>query len=780
MPLYTITIHPVRLYAYFCRQGHSYAMLISRKGVQIVSNPSLCSTAGEVEFSTPEEVNNAQSFDISFDSPKDRRMIDFAVYDITNRKHTSKLTGFEIPLAGMCSVLAGEAMCEKKSISFRIDGKPGRLEVVFRMHPTSSSPPPLKVVAGGKGDTQSSKRAGRLPFRIVESLTTAGILPSETEVVETDADLAEEIAIRTALLFPNKEDLLEKVQVLERQVAQLGYDAQYAAKDKVACASPALAALRDELKHWQNIAEEIDMKSAHEAGIAPMLRAVHKAPLAQSSALVTEVEDQLATTKAKLRKLEALQSHRDISSEVIPLLEEIDHLESVLVDLNNTEEGQAKLKPTSGTEKYIDQWEKLAGELYDKESVVEQLKHTVLTVNRLQFAPYPAGIEAGFAEEAPKELPFIRDNKRRMVSGQSLDLTLFGSTAPPTKTPQPQTGDTGGYVNLLDDLFGAPPPPQSPPAQPSDLAAPTPGGDTSHSVQQPQDPLDLYHPPVGATVVPVWAQPPPQQQQSQPAPSTSAAAMETCSVKNNDDNVKSPGSKNRETAPPEPAAATEAVQPGGSGVADASVLPGLPVAPAATAPSWQGALPQSSGGEDPPAPAASSPGSQPQQTATQAYYPPQQLLGQSPQQQQQQQAAPLEPPVPPFVRRPATLGEIPYTAFYNIPLMGRGCPLDIYLDGITPTRGTELTMLNNADYDVIIGGVELKQEDMLSPSPNSARTVPTRRWPQELRIPGGGCRATCIIALHPSFPQGSSLFMLVVVYVLLNGCYTPYAARFAV
>ncbi|RNF27614.1 uncharacterized protein Tco025E_00175 [Trypanosoma conorhini] len=843
MTLYTITIHPVRLYAYFCRQGFSYAMLISRKGVQIASNPAVCSTAGEVEFSTPEEVSRAQSFQVSFDSPKDRRMVDFAVYDITNRKHTAKLTGFEIPLAGMCSVLAGEAMCEKKSISFRMDGRPGRLEVVFRMHPTSVPPPPLKVAASaaassraaaakGSGDAQSSKHVGRLPFRVVESLTKAGVLPSETEMVETDADVAQEIAARAALLFPNEADLQEKVQALEREIAQLEYDTQYAAKDKVTSGSAALAALRDELKHWQRVSEDIDAKSAHEAGIAPMLPAVHSAPSARSGALVAEVEDQLAAAQAKLRRLEALQSHRDISSEVIPLLEEIDNLESVLVDLKkNTAEAGAKSKPASAPENYIDQWEQLAGELYDKESMVEQLKRNVLALNRLQFDPYPAGIEAGFVEEAPKELPFIRDNKRRIVDGQSLDSTLFGGLAPPTKAPQPRAGGSGGHANLLDDLFGAPAPSQSHPAQPPDPAAPTTSGEPSQSLQQPQDPLELYHPPVAATVVPVWAQPPPQPQQPPPAPSTSAAAAAAAgSVTNNDNAGKPSGSGEKETALSEPPA-TGTVQPEKTRTADASVSPGPPVSPAATAPSWQGPPPQSSAEADPLASAASAPGPQPSQAVAQAYAPPQQLPAQGPQQQQQQQSSttiqspttypptqyasapgpqpsqavaqayappqqlpaqdpqqqqqqqqltPSEPPVPPFVRRPATLGELPYTSFYHIPLMGRGCPLDIYLDGKTPTRGTELTILNNAEYDVIIGGVELKQEDMLSPSPNSARTVPTRRWPQELRIPGGGCRATCIIALHPSFPAGSSLFMLVVVYVFMNGRYTPYAARFAV
>ncbi|CCW65361.1 unnamed protein product [Phytomonas sp. EM1] len=112
--------------------------------------------------------------------------------------------------------------------------------------------------------------------------------------------------------------------------------------------------------------------------------------------------------------------------------------------------------------------------------------------------------------------------------------------------------------------------------------------------------------------------------------------------------------------------------------------------------------------------------------------------------------------------------------------MGRGCPLDIYLDDKTPTRGTEINLINNADYEILIGGIELKQEDMFSLDPSSTRTIPTRRWPQQLQLSGGGGRGTYIIALHPSFPRGTSLMLLVNVYVFLEGRYTPFSARFTV
>lgn len=136
--------------------------------------------------------------------------------------------------------------------------------------------------------------------------------------------------------------------------------------------------------------------------------------------------------------------------------------------------------------------------------------------------------------------------------------------------------------------------------------------------------------------------------------------------------------------------------------------------------------------------------------------------------------------MPPFERRPPSLEEIPYTGFYGIPLIARGCPIDIYLDGKNPTRGTELTFINNADYQIMIGGVELKQEDIFSPDPNSAKTIPTQRWPQHIWVPGGGSRQSCIIALHPSFPRGSSIMALVIVYVFNEGHYTPFTARFTI
>lgn len=142
--------------------------------------------------------------------------------------------------------------------------------------------------------------------------------------------------------------------------------------------------------------------------------------------------------------------------------------------------------------------------------------------------------------------------------------------------------------------------------------------------------------------------------------------------------------------------------------------------------------------------------------------------------------APPETPVPRYVRRPLASGVSPFAPFINIPLVARACPLDIYLDGQTPTRGTEITIQNNGGFDITIGGVELRQEDMTSTSPHAGQTVPIRRWPQQMHVPRGGGRATCIIALHPSYARGSSLILLVVVYVLNEGRYTPFAARFPV
>ncbi|CAJ1025039.1 hypothetical protein IOCL2690_000419500, partial [Leishmania lindenbergi] len=150
------------------------------------------------------------------------------------------------------------------------------------------------------------------------------------------------------------------------------------------------------------------------------------------------------------------------------------------------------------------------------------------------------------------------------------------------------------------------------------------------------------------------------------------------------------------------------------------------------------------------------------------------------QQYGQQQQALQESSVPYFERRPPSLEEIPYTEFYGIPLMARGCPIDIFLDGKTPTRGTELTFINNTDQQIVIGGVELKQEDMFSTDPNSVKTIPTQRWPQYLLVPGGGSRQSCTIALHPSFPRGSFIMALVVAYVFNEGRYTPFMARFTI
>lgn len=197
MTLYIVTIQPLRLQAYFCRIGCSYVILISRKGVEISTRPATCEIAGEVELGTPSELNRTQSFQVSFDSPRHRRTVNFSVYDVTNAKNSTKIIGFEIPLSGMCSVLAGDSMCEKKAVSFRIAGKPGRMEVIFRMHPSSMPPPSLgvayassdKTTAGdsGKGDAQSSGRMELLPSSAVDALKKAGLITDSSNALEMDA-----------------------------------------------------------------------------------------------------------------------------------------------------------------------------------------------------------------------------------------------------------------------------------------------------------------------------------------------------------------------------------------------------------------------------------------------------------------------------------------------------------------------------------------------------------------------------------------------------------------
>ncbi|ORC89256.1 uncharacterized protein TM35_000132600, partial [Trypanosoma theileri] len=560
MTLYNITIHPLRLNAYFCRLGCVYVILVTRKGVEVVSSPGVCAVPGEVEFSTPAELDRTQSFQVTFNSPKDRRVVNFGVYDITNRKHSAKLTGFEIPLAGMCSVLAGESMCEKKAVSFRIAGRPGRLDVIFRMHPVATPPPPLRTsisassaaaaaaaAAGGSGSGSGNAKsadgshAGRLPVGVVESLTKAGMLSSEVEVVEMDSDIAQEIAARVALLFPNEEDLRERVQVLERELARLEYDAEYAAKDKVATGSAAANALREETQYWQKMVDEINAKSAHEAGIAPNIPAAPKHSPRQQSALIAEMEDQLSAAQEKLRKLESLQSHRDVSSEVIPILDEIEHIEAVLVELRRDQDQTKAPLVTEEKTAYVDQWDRLAEELYDRESMVEQLQRTILALNRLQFEPYPAGIEAGFAEEAPKELPFVRDNKRRL---SNLPAATTGGTVTataPTTTARAQVGGTTKTANLLDDLFGATPPPASPEAEASPHATAT--NNAPSNVQTTDDMLPGFIPPPAASVVPVWAQQQQPQsphvvpsQTSTPVPPTATGTIPNVDVKDSGQN----------------------------------------------------------------------------------------------------------------------------------------------------------------------------------------------------------------------------------------------------
>ncbi|KAG5478439.1 hypothetical protein LSCM4_04672 [Leishmania orientalis] len=864
MPLYSITICPLKLNACFCRQGSVYVVVMSRKGLEIATNPSMCNGNNEVIFSDTEGLHTSRSFELSFNSPKDRRTLTFGIYDFTNRKNTAKLTGFEIPLAGMCSVLAGESMCEKKGISFRVSGQPGRLDAIFRMHPVGTPVPQLRVAqtnepisgaatdapgaathrstaaaslgSGHSGDAGAgSTRTTRLPEHTLQALMREGIISDDVDGVEMDLDLANEIAVRTSVLFPSRTDLENQIRTLTREIHKLEYDAQYAAKDKVTAGSAAFTALRNEINHWKGKVKDIDAKSAHEAGIAQKPEESDPQPPI-SQGYIAEIEAQLAAKNLEMRRLEALQSRRDVTQDVMKLLDQIDHLQSILVELKSekTTPATAKAKECDIAENG-DRWDKLAAKLYDAESMTEQLKQTVIALNRVQYEPYPAGVEAGFMHTVPNDLGFVKNNQRTPGNlPPQVGNPSPSAAAPPAGKP---AVDKAG--DFLDDLFGAPPPQasqvQSAPAAKMPAAFPSePFTSTA------------YEPPKAAQVTPVWAQPaggaasgapgssqpqpgpvspagvqpPPNSpaaliasaQQASPAPvaplhatavEPPAQARKPNALHANDSasqGVPAPAlipkesTLDAEEALPETrvsrrsADVENAVEP--PAAPPASVVPPLPATSMQAPQPNSMAAPQSSFATAPPQQQQPMYPSQQQAYGQQQQYgPPQQMpYGQHPQQQQQaygqqygqQPEVPQGPPVPRFERRPPSLEEIPYTGFYGIPLVARGCPIDIYLDGKTPTRGTELTFINNADCQIMIGGVELKQEDIFSPDPNSAKTIPTQRWPQQLWVPGGGSRQSCTIALHPSFPRGSSIMALVIVYVFNEGRYIPFTARFTI
>ncbi|CAG9574188.1 conserved hypothetical protein [Leishmania major strain Friedlin] len=856
MPLYSIAICPLKLTAYFCRQGSVYVVVISRKGLEIATSPSVCHANNEVIFSDAEGLSSARPFELSFNSPKDRRILHFGIYDFTNRKNAAKLTGFEIPLAGICSVLAGESMCEKKGISFRVSGQSGRLDIIFRMHPVGTPVPQLRKAqtnevipgvaadalgaashrsaaavslgsGGGRNAGAGSARSTRLPEHALQALIREGIISNDLDGVEMDLDLANEIAVRTSILFPSRNDLVDQIRTLTREIQKLEYDVQYAAKDKVVAGSAASAALRNEVNYWKEKVKEIDDKSAHDAGIAQRTEEPEPQP-AISQEYIAGIEAQLAAKQLEMHSLEAQQSHRDVTEDAMRLLDQIDHLQTMLVELKSEGAAPATLK----TKDYDiaengDRWDKLAAKLYDAESMTEQLKQTVMALNRVQYEPYLAGVEAGFMHTVPKELEFVMQNQRT-PGNLPPQISNPASLAAAPPTGQLAGGDAAG--DILDDLFGATPMQAQPAAAPEQTAA-FPSVSLS---------CTAYEPPKAAQVTPVWApsaggsapnsSTAPQPSQSMPAASGAPeASLPQPAAADPAEAHPAPNSLTKPTvsAPPAPPTAaaqldpTDAVpnasSPGAEGAvpgtrvahrssgmtsatasqaaAPANVAPPSLEVPMQAPPSNSLGVTESSR-ETPAAPPLQSqpqnaPPAQQQQPLQPSYGAPipettscqGQDAGQRPgfpHQQQPQQQQQQGPPVPPFERRPPSLEEIPYTGFYGIPLIARGCPIDIYLDGKNPTRGTELTFINNADYQIMIGGVELKQEDIFSPDPNSAKTIPTQRWPQHIWVPGGGSRQSCIIALHPSFPRGSSIMALVIVYVFNEGHYTPFTARFTI
>lgn len=141
---------------------------------------------------------------------------------------------------------------------------------------------------------------------------------------------------------------------------------------------------------------------------------------------------------------------------------------------------------------------------------------------------------------------------------------------------------------------------------------------------------------------------------------------------------------------------------------------------------------------------------------------------------------PRGPPPPRYILRPTSLDEIPFARFFTLDILARGCPIDIFLDGVHPSRGTELTLVNNLPKEIIIGGIELKEENMFSSDPNASRVIPTRRWPQKMKISGGGGTDTFVIAMHPTFPRGSSVLAMINLYIWEANRYVPVPGRFTV
>lgn len=141
---------------------------------------------------------------------------------------------------------------------------------------------------------------------------------------------------------------------------------------------------------------------------------------------------------------------------------------------------------------------------------------------------------------------------------------------------------------------------------------------------------------------------------------------------------------------------------------------------------------------------------------------------------------PRGPPPPRYTLCPTSYDEIPLTRFFSLDILASGCPIDIFLDGTTPIRGTELTLVNNTPNDIVIGGIELKEENMFSSDPKSAKVIPTRRWPQKLQIPGKGGKDKVVIAMHPSYPRGSALLVMINLYIWQKDRYLPVPGRFTV
>lgn len=461
---YDVTIQPVKLTCSACRRGFVYVVAYDRKSsAEYVSHPQPCSRDSEVTYGRITDDIIVPSFQLNFESQKDKKLVNFSIYDFSKRPKIDRVAEFQVPLGDYVNAFASESFCAVRDFEFKDGRVKGSLRVLLRMFPSGTEMPtmaPKQPTAVLKDD-------------VIVVLRREKLIPSGVDVtaLEGDADVLEELAAKVVMLertsamkkvmTPAALDLFKKRTELEALLDELeaadrldGGRSQLDAADR-----NMLAAIEGEEAVWLKRIDALSSSFSPECGSSGKVK---------DEALVKELLQQRAAIERQLKQLEDMQFRRDVTKEAIELLEGLRCLNEVIKDANGGESPTTTSAPSqlstrsTNTKKSIkfkeddDAPESLARRLLHAHALVEAAEYSTRLLDTLKHKPYDGvadALETHEKQPVPSVLAGVLRNNRKgpaSTSGAPVETTRTGATAS-------TSGSSATTKVLLDDLFSGGP-----------------------------------------------------------------------------------------------------------------------------------------------------------------------------------------------------------------------------------------------------------------------------------------------------------------------------------